>query len=124
MTSGPTGLAAPASQTLTITDDETTPVVTLVLAPAVDLGRNGAGASTVTARLSRASSEDVTVTVSAAPVAPAVAGDFELSGEPGADDAVACPAGVAGQMCGGAYCPRLPGQPTPAPEHERVSRRC
>ena len=32
----------------------------------------------MTARLSRASSEDVTVTVSAAPVAPAVAGDFSV----------------------------------------------
>ena len=37
------------------------------------------GSSTVTATLNRATSEDVTLTVSATPVSPAVAGDFELS---------------------------------------------
>ena len=57
--------------------DETTPVVTLVLAPA-SISENG-GASTVTARLSRASSEDVTGDGLGGAVAPAVAGDFELS---------------------------------------------
>ena len=38
VTSGPTGLAAPASQTLTITDDETAPTVTVEVGSHVDLG--------------------------------------------------------------------------------------
>ena len=43
------------------------------------IGENG-GASTVTATLDRPSSADTTLTVSAAPVSPAVAGDYTLSG--------------------------------------------
>ena len=75
--SGLTGLTAPASKTLTITDDEGAPTVTLVLSPE-EVSENR-GASTVTARLSHGTSEEIRVTVSAAAVTPAVAGDFELS---------------------------------------------
>ncbi len=67
-----------ATGTGTITDDDGPPAVTLVLAPA-SIGENG-GTSTVTATLDRASSAATTVTVSAAPVTPAVAGDYTLSG--------------------------------------------
>ena len=67
----------PADQTLTITDDESTPTVALALDNS-SISENG-GSSTVTATLSGASSEAVTVTVSASPVSPAVAGDFTLS---------------------------------------------
>ena len=74
---GGNGLEAPASQTLTITDDEGAPGVSLVLTPS-SIGENG-GVSTVTATLSTASSETVTVTVSGEAVSPAVSGDFELS---------------------------------------------
>ena len=71
-------MSAPASQELTITDDEGAPTVALVLTPAT-IGENG-GMSTVTATLSGASTAAVTVTVTAAPVSPAVAGDFTQSG--------------------------------------------
>ena len=54
------------------------PAVTLVLTPA-SIGENG-GVSTVTATVTPASSEAFTVTVAAAAVDPAVAGDFTLSG--------------------------------------------
>ncbi len=79
LTEGPEGLAAPAPMTLEITEDETTPTVTLALGPA-EISENG-GETTVTATLSGQSSEAVTVTVSAAPVSPAVAGDFTLTGD-------------------------------------------
>ncbi len=72
------GAHAPSDVTLTITDDETAPVVTLVLMPG-SISENG-GVSTVTAIASPASSEAFTVTVSAAAVGHAVAGDFDLSG--------------------------------------------
>ena len=72
MPSGPTGL------TLTITDDETAPTVTLKLDP-TSISEDGGGESTVTATLDRATSETVTLTVSATAVSPAVPGDFELS---------------------------------------------
>ena len=72
------GVSAPSSQTLTITDDETTPVVALVLSPSA-IGEDG-GSSTVTATLSGASSASVVVTVSASAVSPAVSGDFTLAG--------------------------------------------
>ena len=55
----------------------TRPTVTLALSPTWIL-ENG-GVSTVTATLSGASSEAVTVTVSATPVAPAASGDYMLS---------------------------------------------
>ena len=64
---------------LTLTDDEATPTATLALTPA-SIDESGAGnRSTVTATLSGASSQPVTLTVAAAPVAPAVAGDYTLS---------------------------------------------
>ena len=75
---GSTSVTAPAAQTLTITDNETPPTVTLGLAP--EEISEDEGVSTVTATLSGPSSEDVTLTVSATPVSPAVAADFELSG--------------------------------------------
>ena len=70
-------LGSPASATGTITDNDATPMVTLVLTPD-SISENG-GSSTVTATLDRASSEATTVTVSAAPVPPAVAGDFSVT---------------------------------------------
>ena len=63
----------------TITDDDGTPVVTLKLASA-SITEDG-GSSTVTATLSGASSQAVTLTVAAAPVDPAVAGDYTLTGD-------------------------------------------
>ena len=63
---------------VTIIDDEGTPAVTLLLTPAL-IAEDG-GVSTVTAALSHASGAVTTVTVSAAPVAPALAGDFRLNG--------------------------------------------
>ena len=71
------GVAAPQAVTLTITDDDDTPAVTLVLTPA-SIGENGE-TSTVTATLDRASSEATTVTVAVTPVSPAVEGDYTLS---------------------------------------------
>ena len=72
------GVTAPAPVTLTIRDNDATPTVTLVLTPA-SIPEAG-GASTVTATLNHPSSEATTVTVSASPVSPAVAGDYTLSG--------------------------------------------
>ncbi len=78
-----TGVVEPSHVTLTIIDDDEPPppepaVVTLVLTPdRIDENR---GASTVTATVSPASEEAFRVTVSAVADAPAVAGDFELSG--------------------------------------------
>ena len=76
-----------ANPSLTITDDDDAPTVTLMLAPAsvresddtssTDVSEH---VSTVTASLSHPSSEATTVTVSAAAVSPAVSGDFTLSG--------------------------------------------
>ena len=71
------GVANPANATLTLTDDEATATATLVLTPASVL--ESGGVSTVTARLSHPTTEATTLTVSAAPVSPAVAGDFTLS---------------------------------------------
>ncbi len=72
------GVTNPAPVTLTIVDDDDTPKVTLVLTPA-SITEAG-GTSTVTARLNHPSSEATTVTVSASPESPAVAGDYTLSG--------------------------------------------
>ena len=78
------GVTAPPDATLTITDDDVTeppvdmPALALVLSPA-SIGEN-AGVSTVTATVTPASSEAFTVTVAAAAVEPAVAGDFTLGG--------------------------------------------
>ena len=74
---GGNGVAAPSAVTLTLADDDATATATLVLTPAA-ISEN-VEVSTVTARLSRPTTEATTVTVSAAPVSPAVAGDFNLS---------------------------------------------
>ena len=80
-----TGVVEPSHVTLTIIDDDDQPppppepaVVTLVLTPDT-IDENG-GVSTVTATVSPASEEPFNVTVAAVADAPAVAGDFELSG--------------------------------------------
>ena len=62
----------------TITDDDATPTVTLTLAP--DSISEAGGVATVTATLDHPSSESTTVTVTATPESPAVAGDYTLSG--------------------------------------------
>ena len=71
------GVNAPATKTLTITDDEEAPTVTLILTP--DSIDENSGESTVTATLNHTSSEETTVTVMAAAVEPAEAADFTLS---------------------------------------------
>ena len=76
--SGGNDVSAPADQTLTITDDEATPTVTLVLTPD-EIPENG-GSSTVTATLDRKSSEDVTMTVTASAESPAEPADFTQAG--------------------------------------------
>ncbi len=63
----------------TINDDDATPTATLVLTPATIDESGNKNESTVTATLSGASSEAVTLTVAAAAVSPAVVGDFTLS---------------------------------------------
>ena len=70
-------VAAPTGLTLTIADDDARPRSVLALSPASI--SESSGVATVTATLSNPSAAAVTVTVSAAPVAPAVAGDFALS---------------------------------------------
>ena len=72
------GVTAPSGVTLTITDDEAAPAVTLLLRPS-SIAENG-GVSTVTATLTHASSEDTAVTVAAAAESPALAADFTLGG--------------------------------------------
>ena len=72
------GVTAPAPVTLTLRDNDATPTVTLHLS-AGSISEAG-GVSTVTASLNHPSGEDTTVAVSAAPVSPAVAGDYTLSG--------------------------------------------
>ena len=69
---------APSDVALVITDDDAAPGVTLVLTP--DSIAEDGEVSTVTATLSHVSSEETVVTVSAAPVSPALAADFTLSG--------------------------------------------
>ena len=64
--------------TVTIEDNEPEPKVTLVLTP--DSIREDGGETTVTATLDSPSTEETTITVTATPVAPAVAGDFQLNG--------------------------------------------
>ena len=80
------GIEAPADATLTIQDDETAPVppvlpepkATLVLTP--ESIREDGGSTTVTATLDSPSTAATTITVTATPVAPAVAGDFRQIG--------------------------------------------
>ena len=76
-----TGVNA-ANVAVTVNDDDATPTVTLALSPATidEDGGSTSGRSTVTATLSGASSQDVTLTVAATAVSPAVASDFALSG--------------------------------------------
>ena len=89
VSSNPAVAIAPDAQTLTITDDEGLPKVALVLTPvtvkeADDTttdGENEAQAR-VTARLQKAHNAAFTVTVAAAAVSPAEAGDFRLSDNP------------------------------------------
>ena len=71
------GATNPVAVTLTLTDDEATPQVTLSLS-SVSISEGG-GVSTVTAKLDLASSEATAITVSASPVLPAVANDFNVS---------------------------------------------
>ena len=68
----------PDDVTLTISDDEASPTVTLALSETT-IGEAG-GEAAVTASLSHPSSEATTVAVRAEAVSPAVAGDFTLSG--------------------------------------------
>ena len=75
--SGGLGVSDPSNATLTITDDEGLPTVSLTLSPS-SISEDG-GVTTVTAKLSGTSSAETTITVTATPVAPAVAGDFTLS---------------------------------------------
>ena len=65
--------------TITLTDDEAKPTVSLILTPARIDESGNSNESTVTAALSGASSEDVELTVSAAAVAPAQDAAFTLS---------------------------------------------
>ena len=67
----------PSSQTLTITDDEDAPALTLILS-ASSISENG-GAANVTASLSGPSSQDVTLVVSASPEPPALSDDFTIT---------------------------------------------
>ena len=75
---GTSSSVQPAERTLTITDDEPTPFVTLQLSDA-SIAEDGAHA-TVTATLDPASAEATTVRVGARAVAPATAGDFVQQG--------------------------------------------
>ena len=77
---GGVAVANPGNQTLTITDDEGTPTVTLVLTPSTINESGATNESTVTAMLSGKSNEAVTLTVAAAAGADTVTGDFTLSG--------------------------------------------
>ena len=74
-------LGSTSSHSITITDNDATRVATLTLTPASIDEDGGAsrGQSTVTANLDGTTSQDVTLTVAAAPVLPAVAGDYTLS---------------------------------------------
>ena len=67
-----------AEQTITIADDEGTPLVSLLLTPPSIT--EGGGTSTVTATVSPTSVTAFTVAVASAPVSPTEAGDFEQSG--------------------------------------------
>ncbi len=73
-----TGITQPADVELTITDDDEAPTATLLLSPA-SIGED-AQVSTITATLSHASSEETTITISAAAVSPALDSDYTLSG--------------------------------------------
>ena len=74
---GGDGASLSSAVTLTITDDDEVPTVTLVLMPS-SISEN-AEVSTVSATLSHPSSAITTITVSAEAVSPATASDFTLS---------------------------------------------
>ena len=68
------------SATLTVQDNDAKPTLARIALTSSSISESGAGNSTaVTASLPSALTTAVTLTVSAAPVNPAVAGDFELS---------------------------------------------
>ena len=71
------GAGSVTGASLTLTDDEDAPDVTMVLSPA-SISEDG-GVSTVTATLSHTSSDPTTITVTVAPVSPTVASDYMLS---------------------------------------------
>ncbi len=75
---GGNGVVNPPNVTLTLTDDDALPTVSLALMPSSIAETNGV--ATVTATLSGPSSAAVTVTVAAAAGTGAVAADFTLSG--------------------------------------------
>ena len=77
LASGGRGVANPSNVTLTIQDDERTPTVSLSLSSS-SISENG-GVATVTATLSGASSEAVTLTVATTVGTNAASGDFTLS---------------------------------------------
>ncbi len=68
----------PANLELTITDDDESPTVTLILEPP-SIPENS-GVTTVMASLNHPSSEVTTIEISAFPIAPATVSDFALSG--------------------------------------------
>ena len=76
----PDGVVAgsPSTMTVMFIDGPRGPLVSLALDPDT-ISENG-GASTITATLNKAADADVTLTVAADPMDPAVAGDFTLSG--------------------------------------------
>ena len=80
------GIEAPADVTLTIQDEETAPVPPVLPEPKATLAltpesiREDGGSTTVTATLDSPSTAATTITVTATPVAPAVAGDFRQIG--------------------------------------------
>ncbi len=82
----PAGIEAPADVTLTIQDEETAPVPPVLPEPKATLAltpesiREDGGSTTVTATLDSPSTAATTITVTATPVAPAVAGDFRQIG--------------------------------------------
>ena len=69
--------AGSVTGTVTLTDDDAAPDVTMVLSDG-SITENG-GVSTVTARLSHTSSDPTTITVTVAPVSPAVMTDYTIS---------------------------------------------
>ncbi len=72
------GITGPADVELTILDDDLTPTVMLLLSPA-SIGESG-GITTVTAALSRPSSEPTTIEMTVLPNAPATELDYTLHG--------------------------------------------